>query len=66
MGYRTTFYFETYDGKQHDFHTQHCYRPAGTKAWSILKRMLNGRDDIRGIAWRLDDERYVKQSNEKS
>ena len=57
MGYRTLFYYETYDGKKHDFHTQHCYRPAGTKAWRQLKKMLSEkRDDIFCIGYAIGDD----------
>ena len=55
MGYRTTFYYETKDGKQYDFHTQHCYRPTSTKAWKKLKRMLNEYNDVYKISYRIGD-----------
>ena len=57
MGYRTLFYYETYDGKRYHFHTQHCYRPGATKAWKKLKRMLNDtKDNIRTIGYAIGDD----------
>ena len=61
MGYRTIFYYETYDGIRHHFHTQHCYRPGATKAWRQLKRMLNEkRDNIYSIGYAIGDENIRK------
>ena len=61
MGYRTLFYYETYDGKKHDFHTQHCYRPASTKAWKQLNKMLNEKkDNIRCIGYDIGDENIIE------
>ena len=60
MGYRTIFYYETYEGKRYHFHTQHCYRPASTKAWKQLKKMLSEkRDNIRCIGYDIGDEPMV-------
>jgi hypothetical protein len=67
MGYRTIFYYETYDGIRHHFLTQHCYRPASTKAWKQLKKMLSEkRDNIFCIGYDIGDEPIVKQLNKES
>ena len=63
MGYRTIFYYETYDGKRWHFLTKHCYRPSATKAWRQLKKMLNKKkDNIRCIGYDIGDEN-IRQIN---
>lgn len=67
MGYRTLFYYETYDGIRHHFLTQHCYRPSATKAWRQLNKMLSKKkDNIRCIGYDIGDEPIVKQLNKES
>tara|TARA_R100000231_G_scaffold27414_1_gene24556 strand:- start:380 stop:589 length:210 start_codon:yes stop_codon:yes gene_type:complete len=57
MGYKTIFYYETYDGKRYHFQTKFCYRPSATKAWRQLKKMLNEKkDNIRTIGYGIGDE----------
>ena len=56
MGYRTTFYYVTYEGHKHDFHTQHCYKPTATKAWRMLKKMLQDKKGIYKISYRIGDQ----------
>ena len=57
MGYKTIFYYETYDGKRYHFQTKFCYRPSATKAWRQLKKMLNEKkDNIRCIGYDIGDE----------
>jgi hypothetical protein len=45
MGYKTIFYYETYDGIRHHFLTRFCYRPSATLAWKQLKKMLSEKKD---------------------
>ena len=67
MGYRTLFYYETYDGIRHHFLTQHCYRPASTLAWKQLKKMLSEKkDNIFCIGYDIGDEPIVKQLNKEA
>ena len=57
MGYKTIFYYETYDGIRHHFLTRFCYRPYATKAWRQLNKMLQEkRDNIRCIGYDIGDE----------
>jgi len=57
MGYKTIFYYETYDGKRYHFLTRFCYRPYATKAWRQLKKMLQEKkDNIRCIGYDIGDE----------
>ncbi len=63
MGYKTLFYYETYDGKRYHFLTRFCKRPGATKAWKELKRMLNDKkDNLRTIGYAVGDDsiRYIK------
>ena len=61
MGYRTIFYYETYEGHKHDFHIQHCYRPSATKAWKQLNKMLSEKkDNIRCIGYDIGDENIIE------
>ena len=63
MGYKTIFYYVTYDGIKHHFLTRFCYRPGATKAWRQLKRMLNEkRDNIYSIGYAIGDEN-IRQIN---
>jgi len=57
MGYKTLFYYETYDGVRHHFLTRFCYRPGATKAWRQLKKMLSEKkDNIRCIGYAIGDD----------
>jgi len=57
MGYKTIFYYETYDGIRHHFLTRFCYRPSATLAWKQLKKMLSEKkDNIRYIAYDIGDD----------
>ena len=57
MGYKTLFYYETYDGKKHHFLTQICKRPSATLAWRQLTKMLNEKkDNIYFVAYTIGDE----------
>lgn len=63
MGYKTLFYYVTYDGKRNHFLTRFCKRPSSTKAWKELKRMLNDKkDNIRTIGYAIGDNsiRHIK------
>jgi len=61
MGYKTIFYYETYDGKRHHFLTRFCYRPSTTVAWKQLKKMLSEKkDNIFCIGYDIGDEPRVK------
>ena len=61
MGYRTIFYYETYDGKRHHFLTRFCYRPYSTLAWRQLKKMLSEKkDNIRCIGYDIGDENIIE------
>jgi len=63
MGYKTIFYYETYDGIRHHFLTRFCYRPYATKAWKELNKMLSEKkDNIRYIAYDIGDEN-IRQIN---
>ena len=56
MGYRTIFYYETYDGIRHHFLTRFCYRPYSTLAWKQLKKMLSEKkNNIRCIGYDIGD-----------
>ena len=57
MGYKTLFYYVTYDGMKHHFLTRFCYRPSATKAWRQLNKMLSERNDnIYSIGYAIGDE----------
>ena len=63
MGYKTLFYYVTYDGIKHHFLTRFCYRPYSTKAWRQLKKMLSEKkDNIYSIGYAIGDDsiRYIK------
>lgn len=61
MGYKTLFYYETYDGIKHHYLTLFCYRPSTTVAWKELKRMLSEKkDNIFCIGYDIGDEPRVK------
>ncbi len=63
MGYKTIFYYETYDGVKHHFLTRFCYRPYATKAWKELNKMLSEKkDNICYIAYDIGDEN-IRQIN---
>jgi len=63
MGYKTLFYYVTYDGIKHHFLTRFCYRPSATKAWKELKRMLSEKkDNIYSIGYAIGDEN-IRQIN---
>ena len=63
MGYKTIFYYETYDGIRHHFLTRFCYRPSSTLAWKQLKRMLQEKkDNILCIGYDIGDEN-IRQIN---
>ena len=61
MGYKTIFYYETYDGKRWHFLTRFCYRPSSTLAWRQLKKMLSEKkDNILCIGYDIGDENIIE------
>jgi len=61
MGYKTLFYYVTYDGKRNHFLTRFCKRPYATKAWKELNKMLSEkRDNIYSISYAIGDENIRK------